>query len=64
MFTSTISLGDVLVLTKPLGTQIAINCYNWLKDPTMWAKIKMVVTEDDVKLVFYSYLISPNITPE
>jgi len=43
------AVGDVLVLTKPLGTQIAINCYNWLKDPTMWQKVKMVVTEDDVK---------------
>lgn len=23
--------GDVIVLTKPLGTQIAVNAYQWLK---------------------------------
>ncbi|CAL8068734.1 unnamed protein product [Calicophoron daubneyi] len=25
-------LGDVLVLTKPLGTQVAVNCYQWMID--------------------------------
>lgn len=24
--------GDVLVLTKPLGTQIAVNAHQWLED--------------------------------
>jgi len=45
------TVGDVLVLTKPLGTQIAVNCYNWLKNtnPLMWQKVKMVVNEEDVK---------------
>ena len=26
-------VGDVLVLTKPLGTCIAINAHQWLDDP-------------------------------
>jgi len=42
-------VGDVLVLTKPLGTQIAVNAYSWLDDPVKWARIKAVVTEDDVR---------------
>ena len=25
-------VGDVLVLTKPLGTQIAVNAHLWLED--------------------------------
>ena len=25
-------VGDVLVLTKPLGTQIAVNAHQWLED--------------------------------
>lgn len=40
--------GDVLVLTKPLGTQVAVNCHEWLQNPSVWQKIKMVVTEQEV----------------
>jgi len=25
-------VGDVLVLTKPIGTQIAVNAHQWLED--------------------------------
>jgi len=33
-------VGDVLVLTKPLGTQLAVNAHQWLEsDPARWAKI-------------------------
>lgn len=41
--------GDVLVLTKPLGTQIAVNAHQWLEKPDRWAKISEVITEDQVK---------------
>ena len=27
------SAGEVLVLTKPLGTQIAVNAHQWLEQP-------------------------------
>lgn len=41
--------GDVLVLTKPLGTQIAVNAHQWLEEPQRWSRISDVVTADDVK---------------
>ena len=44
-------MGDVLVLTKPLGTQVAVNAHQWLDQPERWNRIKLVVTEDDVKKV-------------
>lgn len=42
------SVGDVLVLTKPLGTLIAINCHQWLKNPILYQKIRMMVSEKEV----------------
>nr|CAD7267647.1 unnamed protein product [Timema shepardi] len=41
-------VGDVLVLTKPLGTQVAVNAHQWLDQPERWNRIKLVVSEDDV----------------
>jgi len=41
--------GDVLVITKPLGTQVALNAHQWLDQPERWNRIKLVVSEDDVK---------------
>jgi len=43
--------GDVLVLTKPLGTGVAINCQQWLHTDRM-TKLKMVVTEEEVKKAY------------
>ena len=34
--------GDVLVLTKPLGTQVAVNAHQWLDQPERWNRIKLV----------------------
>lgn len=34
-------VSDVLVLTKPLGTQVAVNAYQWLDTPDRWNKIKV-----------------------
>lgn len=28
--------GDVLVLTKPLGTQVAVNAHQWLDQVSKW----------------------------
>ena len=36
-------VGDVLVLTKPLGTCIAINAHQWLDDPERWVLILKLV---------------------
>ncbi|OAF71774.1 hypothetical protein A3Q56_00455 [Intoshia linei] len=46
-------VGDVLVLTKPLGVQVAVNAYRWLYNPERSARLKLVVTEDDVRLAYY-----------
>jgi len=43
--------GDVLVLTKPLGTGVAINCQQWLHTDRM-TKLKMVVTEEEVRKAY------------
>lgn len=40
--------GDVIVLTKALGTQIAVNAHEWLDKPNWWEKIKDVVTREQV----------------
>jgi selenide,water dikinase len=45
-------VGDVLVLTKPLGTQVAIHAYQWLENPDKWNRIKLVVTDEDVRKAY------------
>ncbi|KAF6203450.1 hypothetical protein GE061_001781 [Apolygus lucorum] len=45
-------VGDVLVLTKPLGTQVAVNAHQWLDIPERWNRIKLVVSEEDVRKAY------------
>lgn len=45
-------VGDVLVLTKPLGTQVAVNAHQWLDQPERWNRIKLIVSEDDVRKAY------------
>lgn len=40
--------GDVIVLTKPLGTQIAVNAHQWIEEPKYWDRIKEEVSVSDV----------------
>ena len=42
-------VGDVLVLTKPLGTHVAVNAYQWLDQPDRLNRIKLVVSEEEVR---------------
>ncbi|CAB1330340.1 unnamed protein product, partial [Coregonus sp. 'balchen'] len=44
--------GDVLVLTKPLGTQVAVNAHQWLDQPERWNKIKLVVSKEEVEQAY------------
>uniref|UniRef100_A0AAY4B593 selenide, water dikinase n=2 Tax=Denticeps clupeoides TaxID=299321 RepID=A0AAY4B593_9TELE len=44
--------GDVLVLTKPLGTQVAVNAHQWLDMPDRWNKIKLVISKDEVEQAY------------
>lgn len=46
-------VGDVLVLTKPLGTQVAVNANQWLDQPERWNRIKLVVSEEDVRKAYH-----------
>lgn len=39
--------GDVIVLTKPLGTQVAVNMYEWLSKPQKWETIKDTISEEE-----------------
>ena len=47
-------VGDVLVLTKPLGTGIALNCNQWIQNENQEKinKLKMIVSEEDTKKAY------------
>ncbi len=45
-------MGDVLVLTKPLGTQLAVNANQWLEKKERWNRIKLVVSEEEVRKAY------------
>lgn len=49
-------VSDVLVLTKPLGTQVAVNAIQWLDNsaanPDRWNKIKLVATEEEIRKAY------------
>ena len=43
-----LEVGDVIVLTKPLGTQVAVNAHQWLAlDNQYWKQIKDITTPED-----------------
>lgn len=41
--------GDVLVLTKPLGTQIAVNAHQWLED----IDVSLSLHKNDLLKIFF-----------
>lgn len=50
--------GDVLVLTKPLGTHVAVSAHHWLDNPERWNKLQLVVTREDVELAYREAVLS------
>ncbi|XP_026843981.1 selenide, water dikinase-like [Drosophila persimilis] len=44
--------GDVLVLTKPLGTQMAIDAYGCIGQPQAWECYNPFVTEEDLRVAY------------
>ncbi|KAJ8259342.1 hypothetical protein COCON_G00183540 [Conger conger] len=50
--------GDVLVLTKPLGTQVAVNAHQWLDNPDKWNKIKLVVSKEEVEQAYQEAMLN------
>ena len=51
-------VGDVLVLMKPLGTQVAVTAYQWLDVPDKWNRIRLVVGEEDVRKAYQRAMFS------
>jgi len=52
-------VGDVLLLTKPLGTQIAVLAHQWVEQkPDRYAKIRHVVGVDEVKRAYERAMFS------
>lgn len=45
--------GDLLVLTKPLGTQLAVNAKQWLWSAEKWAKYREHTDERTVRRAFH-----------
>ena len=50
--------GDLIVLTKPLGTQIAVNAHQWLDMPQWWDKIKDIITVEEVNSAYLAAMFS------
>ena len=40
------------MLTKPLGTQVAVSGHTWLDQADRWNRIKLVVSEDDMRKAY------------
>lgn len=50
--------GDVIVLTKPIGTQIAVNAHQWIEQSSYWEKIKDVTTVEQVNKAYEDAMFS------
>ena len=51
--------GMVLVLTKPLGTQVAVNLNQWLEEEgEKWEKVKAVVSREEAREAYRSAMFS------
>lgn len=44
--------GDVIVLTKPLGTHIATKAYYWMMKENKWNRLKLLITKSDVQKAY------------
>ena len=51
--------GDVLLLTKALGTQVAVNAHQWMEEEgDRWNKIKDITTREEVKAGYRATTLS------
>ena len=41
-------VGDVIVLTKPLGTQLAVNMFEWMRTAAKFNRVKDLLTVDEI----------------
>ena len=54
-------VGDVVVLTKPLGTQVAVNVHEWrLRQTPKWAELtkRNILSKDDAEDMMYAAVCS------
>ena len=50
--------GDLLILTKPLGTQLAVNAHQWLHMSMKWERIESITNETEVENAYYKSIKS------
>lgn len=54
-----LQIGDVVLLTKPLGTQVAVNLHQWmLLDNNWWSKVNHVVTSEQAVTAYNTAVAS------
>ncbi len=41
-----------MVLTKPLGTQVAVNAHQWLDKKERWNRIKLVISDEEARKAY------------
>jgi selenide,water dikinase len=52
-------VGDVLVLTKPLGTQVAVNVHEWKrKDNKWWKECQKLITSEEAEDMMHAAVCS------
>ncbi|KAJ6644407.1 Inactive selenide, water dikinase-like protein [Pseudolycoriella hygida] len=55
--------GDVLILTKPLGTQLATNAYIWMKEASsQWTKLNNALVTSEQITIAYNKAVESMIT--
>eukprot|EP01100_Stratorugosa_tubuloviscum_P014936 TRINITY_DN828_c0_g1_i4.p1 TRINITY_DN828_c0_g1~~TRINITY_DN828_c0_g1_i4.p1 ORF type:complete len:318 (+),score=136.94 TRINITY_DN828_c0_g1_i4:267-1220(+) len=50
--------GDVIVLTKPIGTQISVLLNQWIEDPNQWSKYQNIFSREKVKELYNYTMLS------
>eukprot|EP01097_Dermamoeba_algensis_P010917 TRINITY_DN8294_c0_g1_i1.p1 TRINITY_DN8294_c0_g1~~TRINITY_DN8294_c0_g1_i1.p1 ORF type:complete len:261 (+),score=34.77 TRINITY_DN8294_c0_g1_i1:323-1105(+) len=45
-------VGDFIILTKPLGTQVVVNVHQWLHIPDRWKKVEGLISKEEAVQVF------------
>eukprot|EP00479_Gromia_sphaerica_P011251 TRINITY_DN5484_c0_g1_i1.p1 TRINITY_DN5484_c0_g1~~TRINITY_DN5484_c0_g1_i1.p1 ORF type:complete len:187 (+),score=43.59 TRINITY_DN5484_c0_g1_i1:172-732(+) len=49
---------DVIVLTKPIGTQVAVNCKEWTSNPEKWNDVKDLISKEEVERAYRVAMLS------
>jgi len=44
--------GDVIILTKPLGTQVAVNLKQWMRDDQKWSTVSDIITKPEAQRAY------------